>query len=204
MAIARWFIARNKEKVGPFSPMDLKQLAGFGLLKPEEFLLMEGASKWVEANSVPWLFPAAGQKKFSLNLLGQTRGPYLVEQIRAALSTREITLDTLARAEESQPWTPLRQFDEFREFVATPLSPSRAQLYTGTLEIEEATLHLAGKSGDMLARLISTLLDMQRSYAKNPALAENIETTIRALRAKREELARAATEHPAQKASGLK
>ena len=194
MALARWFIARNKEKVGPFAPLDLKQLATFGLLKPEEFLLMEGTTKWVEARSVPWLFPAEGQKKYSLKLLGQARGPFPVDQIRAALTTREITLDTLAQTDETRPWVPLRQLEEFREFVAKPLSPSRAELFTNTLEIEEAAMHLAGKKGDVLASLISNLLDMQRSYTNNPALAENIENTIRTLRAKREELAKPGAE----------
>jgi len=203
MAAARWFIARNKEKVGPFAPLDLKQLATFGLLKPDEMLLVEGSAKWVEASTVPWLFPAAG-KKYTLNLLGQTRGPYQVDQIRAALSTREITLDTLARGDETEPWIALRQLDEFRAFVAPPLSPSRAQVYTGSLEIEEAALHMAGKSGDVLARLISNLLDMQRSYVSNPALSENIETTIKALRAKREELTRSSTDAKSRPPTGLK
>ena len=87
MAAPRWFIARNKDKVGPFAPLDLKQLATFGLLKADEFVLAEGTSKWVEARSVPWLFPAAS-KKYFLNLLGQTRGPYMADQIRAALTPR--------------------------------------------------------------------------------------------------------------------
>src|SRR5258708_4110158 len=103
MAAARWFIARNNEKVGPFAPMDLKQLATFGLLKPDELMLVEGADKWVEARSIPWLFPSVGQKKYTLKLLGQSRGPYLIDQIRAALTTREITLDTLAQTDETKP-----------------------------------------------------------------------------------------------------
>jgi hypothetical protein len=192
MAAARWYFARDKQKIGPFAALEFKQLATFGLLKPGEFVLAEGSSKWVEASSVPWLFPMAGQKKYALKLLGQVRGPYLVDQIRAALATQEITLETLAQADDSEPWTPLRQLDEFKNFVPTPISPSRAQLYSGTLEIEEATLHLAGKSGDVLAKLISNLMDMQRTHANNPALSENIETTIKVLKAKREEIARSA------------
>jgi hypothetical protein len=191
MANQRWYIARNNEKVGPFAPMELKQLSVFGLVKPVEMLLLEGTSKWVEASSVPWLFPTVGQKKFTLKLLGQTRGPYSIEQIRAALTTKEITLDTMAQTDDTQPWSPLRQHDEFRDFVAPNVTESRAQVFMNSLDIEEASLHLAGKNGDMLAKLISNLLDKQRAHAKNPALSENIEATIRILKAKRDEITRA-------------
>lgn len=196
MATARWFIVRNNEKVGPFAPVELRQLANFGLLKPAESLLMEGGSKPVEASSVPWLFPPPAAKKYSLKLLGQVRGPYLLDQIRAALTAREITLDTLVQTDASRPWVRLSELDEFRRFEATPLSPSRAELFTNTLEVEEAALHLAGKGGDVLAGLISNLLDKQRAYADSPAIVENIETTIRVLKAKREELANSAKPRP--------
>ena len=73
MATPRWFIARNNDKVGPFSGSEIKQMATFGLLQPAEFLWADGATKWVAAASVPGLFPPVGQKKYWLNLGGQTR-----------------------------------------------------------------------------------------------------------------------------------
>lgn len=185
MAALRWFIARNKEKVGPFTAWDLRQLAGYGLLKPGEYLWAEGAAKWVEAASVPGLFPASGQKKYWLALAGQTRGPYVPDQIRAGLTTRRFTFDTQACAEGAGAWLPLGQIDEFKDFVPTPVSPSRAQLLTGSLEMEEAEIHLAGKSGDALARLISTLMDLKRNYAHNPKLVESLDASIAALQARR-------------------
>src|SRR5262249_20666405 len=109
MAEIRWFIARNKGKVGPFYPLDLQHLGTYGLLTPTEYWWTEGASKWVEASAVPGLFPQAGQKKYWLSLAGQTRGPYLVEQLRAALTIRQVTLETLACAEGANQWAPLRQ-----------------------------------------------------------------------------------------------
>jgi hypothetical protein len=187
MAALRWYIARNKEKVGPFAAGDLRQLAGYGLLKPSEYLWAEGAAKWVEAGSVPGLFPAAGQKKYWLTVAGQTRGPYFPDQIRAGLTTRHFNFETKARTEGGEQWLPLGQIDEFKNFVPAPVSPSRAQLLTGSLELEEAEIHLAGKSGDPLAKLISTLMDLKRGYAHNPTLVDSLESTIAALQTRREE-----------------
>jgi uncharacterized protein DUF4339 len=187
MAALRWYIARNKEKVGPFSAGDLRQLASYGLLKPGEYLWAEGAAKWVEAASVPGLFPAAGQKKYWLALAGQKRGPYFPDQIRAGLTTRQFTFDTMACAEGESKWSSLGDFQEFQGFVPAPVSPSRAQLLTGSLEMEEAEIHLAGKAGDSLAKLISTLMDLKRNYSHNPQLVESLETSIASLQARRDE-----------------
>jgi CII-binding regulator of phage lambda lysogenization HflD len=74
------------------------------------------------------------------------------------------------------------------------LSPSKAQLFTSTLDLEEATLHLAGKGGDALAKLICTLMDLKRNYAHNAALVENLETSIQVLQRKREQETQQAVE----------
>lgn len=186
---ARWFIARNKEKVGPFSAHDLKQLARHGILLASEHIWLEGASKWVRANSVPGLFPPAGEKKFWLMVADQTRGPFVADQVRAGLNSQQFTLQTKARADDSRQWLPLGQLPEFRDFKldAVPPTPSQARLFIGSLEFEEAALHLAGRNGDDLAKLISSLMDMKRNYANNPALIDSLEATIVTLRAKREE-----------------
>jgi len=96
MAAVHWYIARGGLKVGPFTAADLKQLATFGLLKPSEMLWTEGLSKWVAASTFPALFPAPAEKRYWLALAGKTRGPYAIDQIRAALGSRQVTLDTLA------------------------------------------------------------------------------------------------------------
>jgi hypothetical protein len=186
MVAPHWFIARNKEKVGPFAPGDLKQLATFGLLQPGEYVWMEGSTRWVEAASLPGLFPSPGQKKFWLSLAGQTRGPYIADQIRAALTVRQIDLATLAWTENATQRQALAQYAEFRDFVPAAINPSRARLLTGTLDMEEAVLHLAGKSGDVLARLISTLMDLKRNYSHNPGLVATLDASIHALQSKRE------------------
>ena len=94
MAAARWFIARNKEKVGPFSAGDMQQLARYGLLQPEEHVLVDGATKWVPASSVPGLFRAVADKKYWLQLEGQTRGPFVADQVRAAFESQGYRLRT--------------------------------------------------------------------------------------------------------------
>src|SRR5262245_33246082 len=86
MAAERWFIARNKTKLGPFSAGDLKQLARHGVLRPEEHVWMEGAGKWMESGTLPGLFPRAGEKKYWLALAGQSRGPFVADQIQAGLN----------------------------------------------------------------------------------------------------------------------
>jgi hypothetical protein len=191
MAAPRWFIARNREKVGPFSGADIKQLASFGLLQPNEFLWAEGSTKWVEAASVPGLFPQPGQKRYWLSLGGQTRGPYALDQIRAGLTARQFDLDTQACAEGAAQWLALGKLSELQGFVPAEVTPSRAQLFTHSLDLEEAALHLAGKGGDTAARLISTLLDMKRAYAHNASLVESFDKTIKLLQARREEQAAA-------------
>jgi hypothetical protein len=192
MPPARWFIARNKEKVGPFSASDLQQLASHGLLKPTEHVLVAGATKWVPASSVPGLFRMAADKKYWLQLAGQTRGPFVSDQVRAGLNSHQITLETLACADEDQKWMPVRRLPEFRDFKfdTSPLSPSRAHFLTGSMEFEEAALHLAGKSGDHVARLMSTLMDLKRDYADNHALVDHLDETIAVLRSKVEKTAR--------------
>ncbi len=187
MTKVRWYLARDQQKVGPFSGGDLKQLAVHGLLKATEYVWAEGASKWVQANSLAGLFAKTGQKKFWLTVEGQVRGPYVVEQIQAGLNAGKCTLQTPARPEEGGAWTPLGSIAEFRDFTPVPTSPSQAKVLAGTLDIGEATLHLAGKSGDPLAKLISTLMDLKRSYADSPALVETLEKSIQVLQAKREE-----------------
>lgn len=191
MPVARWYIARSNEKVGPFSAVELQQMARFGLLQPSEHIWVEGSSKWMLASSVPTLFSPPAQRKYWLLLAGQTRGPFIAEQIRAGLNAHQFTLETHACADEARQWMPLSELPEFRDFKleTAPLTASRAQYLVGLLEFEEVALHMAGKSGDELAKLMSLFMDLKRNCAANPALVANLDETIAQLRTKREELA---------------
>jgi hypothetical protein len=159
------------------------------LLQPEEHVWAEGTTKWVEARTLAGLFPQAGQKRYFLRIEGTTRGPYVAEQVHNGLSAGHFNLETLACQEGNTQWMPLFQVTEFRGFVPSPTSPSQAQLMLGTLEMEEASLYLAGKSGDALAKLITTLMDLQKTHADHPGLVEQLENSIQVLKAKREAMA---------------
>jgi hypothetical protein len=55
---SRWFLARNKQRLGPYSSAQLKQLADAGNIIPDDMILKEGRQKWVNAGSVKGLFTA--------------------------------------------------------------------------------------------------------------------------------------------------
>ena len=56
----RWYLARNRQKYGPYSIEQLRQMASSGHLFPEDMLLQEGTQQWVAASSVQGLFPSTG------------------------------------------------------------------------------------------------------------------------------------------------
>jgi hypothetical protein len=53
---SQWFVSISKKKCGPYSWDDLKQLAGSENIQPTTMLLQQGATKWVEAQTVPGFF----------------------------------------------------------------------------------------------------------------------------------------------------
>jgi hypothetical protein len=56
--VPRWYFARQKQRLGPFSTAQLAQLATAGLLQPTDMVLKEGAARWVQAVTVSELsFP---------------------------------------------------------------------------------------------------------------------------------------------------
>lgn len=186
-----WYITRNKQKFGPFAFNQLQQLTVLGLVKATEYVLEEGATTWVAANSVAGLFPApAGNKKYWLCPAGKPLGPHPADQVRVALMRGLVPPETLACLEGEQKWAPLAQLAEFRSSVPPPRRASHAQLGMGSshldLNAEEAELHLAGKRGDEIARLISTLLDMKRRYSDNLSMVGIIDKNIHDLKAMRQ------------------
>jgi hypothetical protein len=188
---ATWYIARNKQKFGPFTTHQLQQLGVLGLLKSTEFVLEEGATAWVAVASVPGVFPAPETtRKYWLSLGGKPQGPHAAEQIRVALMRRLVTPETLACPEGDRQWTPLGQLAEFRAAAPPPTRSSQARLGLGSSHVdlneEEAELHLAGKRGDEIARLISTLLDLRRKYADNISLLSIIDRNVHDLKAMRQ------------------
>jgi hypothetical protein len=58
-AAARFYCAENRRRVGPLSFPDLKGRVAAGKLLPADMVWREGTPKWVEALTVPGLFPPA-------------------------------------------------------------------------------------------------------------------------------------------------
>jgi hypothetical protein len=200
MAAVIWYVARNRQKLGPFSTQQLRQLAECGFVQASDMVLADGSTKWVEASSIPGMFPGADQKKYWVAVKGKTHGPYVADQINAGLAMRQFTLDTQVWPEQTKKWTTLSALAEFRERVGpspSTLGQSQAKLLAGALELEEAALHLAGKSGDEFAKLMSVMMDLRRAYADHSELMTSLDRTIEMLRAKREEFLKAGPEGPA-------
>jgi hypothetical protein len=186
-----WYIARNKQRFGPFNSKQLQQLALLGLVKPTEFILPEGGNKWVVAAAIDGLFPATEQhKKYWLSVGGKPQGPHRLEQIGIALLGRKLSTDTLACLEGGREWTALGRLDDFQDYIPSASRDSQAHLGAGSshldLNKEEAELHLAGKRGDLLARLMSVLFDLKRKHRDNPSLVEIINKNLIDLKAIRE------------------
>lgn len=54
---AGWYVAKDKQKMGPFSTAQLKQMIAARQLRPEDMVLREGQEKWARAATVRGLFP---------------------------------------------------------------------------------------------------------------------------------------------------
>src|SRR4051812_12790899 len=53
----KWYYARDKQKVGPLYPEQLRRLAATGQLRPVDMVWQEGTPKWLTAGMVAGLFP---------------------------------------------------------------------------------------------------------------------------------------------------
>jgi hypothetical protein len=185
-----WYFARDKQKLGPFTWNQLRQLAAFGLLQRADHVLEEGTPRWREAAAVEGLFASdAPQREFRLTIAGQNYGPYTTEQIRVFLLAGRLSTTTLAHARDMAKWLPIGDIPEFTAYVprSTDYHPLLMAGPNQQLTKEEAELHLAGKRGDGMARLISRLMDLKRQYASNNTLAESLDRNIRQLLVLREQ-----------------
>src|SRR5262249_25778190 len=54
-----WFVARGKQKVGPYDLPQLRELVAAGCLQPQDMRWPEGSRRWPPAGSVGGLFPRA-------------------------------------------------------------------------------------------------------------------------------------------------
>jgi hypothetical protein len=183
-----WFIARNKQKFGPFSTDQLRQLTVLGVVQRTDYVLPEGGTKWVAVTTVEGTFGhKRGHEQYWLSVGGKPHGPHSLQYIQAGLLRRHLGAGTLACPVGETRWGPLAQYTEFRAFLPCESRDSQAHLGVGSSRLnvteEEAELHLAGKQGDLLARLLSTLFDLRRRYADNPTMVQSIDKNIHDLKA---------------------
>lgn len=179
----QWYIGRDRQKVGPFTIDEIKQLASLGIIRQTEFILSEGSRTWVAASSIFGLFPGDERKRYWLSFSGKVLGPFDGATIRDGVLHGRIPADAHVCPEGTQQWVPLEQQQKFQDAVKTSRDSG---VVCTALSKEEAALHLAGKSGDSIAKLVSTLMDLKRRNVQNATLAEIIDNNIRALLSLRE------------------
>jgi hypothetical protein len=187
---ANWYFARHKQKLGPFSWGQLRQLAAFDLLARTDYVWEEGTRQWREAGAVEGLFPReTTAKEYRLAIAGKAYGPYTSEQVRVFLLAGRLHPTTLAHTPGMAKWLPVTEIPDFTAYAGHG-AESQAILVVGggqALSKEEAELHLAGKSGDALARLVSRLMDVKRRCRHNTTLQQSLDRNIEQLMALREE-----------------
>lgn len=180
----QWYISRDKQKVGPFTLEEVKQLASLGLIRRTEFILSEGSRTWVAANSIFGLFPEEERRRFWISFGGHVFGPFDRATIRDGVLAGRIPHDAHVCPEGTTQWVMLEQLAKFRDAVVA--SRESGVVCTASISREEAALHLAGKTGDSIAKLVSHLIDLKRSNSSNASLVEVIDKNIRDLLAMRE------------------
>lgn len=178
----QWYISRDRHKVGPFTVEEVKQLASLGLIRQTEFILSEGSRTWVAARSIFGLFPEDERQRFWLSFDGKVLGPFERATIRDGVLSGRIPRDAHVCPEGTTQWVLLEQQAKFRDAVRTSRDSG---VVATTLSKEEAALHLAGKSGDSIAKLVSTLMDLKRRSSENASLVSVIDKNIRDLLAVR-------------------
>jgi hypothetical protein len=85
----QWYWAKGKQKCGPFTYDQLRQMAAAGAVSPADLLLNEGASQWVPARDVPGMtFPA--------NQVKSTAPTPLEERPARSQERRKASVETVA------------------------------------------------------------------------------------------------------------
>ena len=106
-----WYIARGKQKVGPHTYEEMRQMAASGQLLPSDMVLNEGSRQWVHAGDVPGLTfdskkeepaEATGGSKtdgwyFARN--GQRFGPFAFEQFRQMAASGLLSAEDMVQSD---------------------------------------------------------------------------------------------------------
>lgn len=54
----RWYQARNRQRVGPYTLEELRGLVASGVLQPSDMVLPEGGQNWVASSTIQGLYPS--------------------------------------------------------------------------------------------------------------------------------------------------
>ncbi|OHB67360.1 MAG: hypothetical protein A2V70_06500 [Planctomycetes bacterium RBG_13_63_9] len=76
MSAAEWYYAQEDKQIGPVSPAQMRQLAGAGVLRPDDLVWSEGMKQWAPARSVAGLFdrnPSKTAETFSGTVESDTK-----------------------------------------------------------------------------------------------------------------------------------
>ena len=73
-AAGSWFYARDKQRLGPFSWEQFRELARTEQLKPEDMVFQHGTQRWLTASAVPCLFPPSPPPRAPIPPSQDTRG----------------------------------------------------------------------------------------------------------------------------------
>src|SRR5437016_3579252 len=80
----QWYLAKGKQRLGPFTSTQLQEMATHGDLQPSDVVLLQGAQKWIAASSVKGLFSA---KLSKVDICESVRGPAKVRRNNPSLAT---------------------------------------------------------------------------------------------------------------------
>lgn len=103
---AEWYYAKNKQKVGPVTFEQLKELVRSVQLARTDMVWQQGMAKWTEASQVEGLFESSPPKtvpppippappplpvaEWHFIKDGKQRGPVTVEQLRASIAPGDL------------------------------------------------------------------------------------------------------------------
>lgn len=57
-----WYYVVNKQKRGPVPSLEIRRLAGLGVIKPDTLIWKEGLADWIVAKSIKGLFPSPSKE----------------------------------------------------------------------------------------------------------------------------------------------
>jgi hypothetical protein len=119
----QWYYAKDsKQRLGPFTTEQLRQLASAGALQPTDMVLKEGAQRWVQASSVGELaFPTSAASvpppppplsRWYYARDGKVVGPVAMEEVRRLLASGALQPADYILKEGTQTWVTVNSVPE--------------------------------------------------------------------------------------------